>query len=189
MSSQVRFCSWTVLDRDYAPVEFTSPSILAQAHTNLVDPDLKRTAALIVFNDYDPNSGVDRRSYTGYYKVADGIPRNPVRRTGLTGRGCLPRWGPNHQADPIITRWQRDSSGQVVVRSGSPVLEVLVSVVKDTRCSLPFGPIAPGALLPHSIFPVIPEKDNFLPLLPGENRMEQKNLTWLLSCVGPGLDH
>lgn len=30
--------------------------------------------------------------------------RNPVGRTGLTGRGLLGRWGPNHAADPVVTR-------------------------------------------------------------------------------------
>ena len=24
------------------------------------------------------------------------------------------RWGPNHAADPIVTRWQREEDGQVV---------------------------------------------------------------------------
>ena len=31
--------------------------------------------------------------------------RNPCGRTGLKGRGLLGRWGPNHAADPIVTRW------------------------------------------------------------------------------------
>ena len=31
--------------------------------------------------------------------------RNPVGRTGLRGRGELGRWGPNHAADPIVTRY------------------------------------------------------------------------------------
>jgi len=31
--------------------------------------------------------------------------RNPVGRTGIRGRGCLGRWGPNHAADPIVTRF------------------------------------------------------------------------------------
>ena len=30
--------------------------------------------------------------------------RNPIGRTGMTGRGLLGRWGPNHAADPIVTR-------------------------------------------------------------------------------------
>nr|XP_014349991.1 PREDICTED: ADP-ribose pyrophosphatase, mitochondrial isoform X2 [Latimeria chalumnae] len=37
---------------------------------------------------------------------ADPHIRNPFGRTGLKGRGLLGRWGPNHAADPIITRWK-----------------------------------------------------------------------------------
>ena len=34
----------------------------------------------------------------------DLLPRNPIGRTGLRGRGLLGRWGPNHAADPVVTR-------------------------------------------------------------------------------------
>ena len=30
--------------------------------------------------------------------------RNPAGRTGMTGRGLLGKWGPNHAADPVVTR-------------------------------------------------------------------------------------
>ena len=30
--------------------------------------------------------------------------RNPIGRTGMSGRGLLGRWGPNHAVDPIVTR-------------------------------------------------------------------------------------
>ena len=32
-------------------------------------------------------------------------PRNPRGRTGMEGRGGLGKWGPNHAADPIVTRF------------------------------------------------------------------------------------
>ena len=35
---------------------------------------------------------------------AAGVPLNPRGRTGLRGRGTLGKWGPNHAADPIVTR-------------------------------------------------------------------------------------
>ena len=33
------------------------------------------------------------------------FPRNPIGRTGMIGRGLLGRWGPNHAADPVVTRY------------------------------------------------------------------------------------
>ena len=37
-------------------------------------------------------------------KFINGKPRNPIK-TGLCGRGLLGKYGPNHAADPIITRF------------------------------------------------------------------------------------
>ena len=33
------------------------------------------------------------------------LPLNPCGRTGIAGRGLLGKWGPNHAADPVITRY------------------------------------------------------------------------------------
>lgn len=33
---------------------------------------------------------------------------------GIRGRGLLGRWGPNHAADPIVTRWKRDEKERIV---------------------------------------------------------------------------
>ena len=46
----------------------------------------------------------DRSSLMGLYRVVDGLPQNPVGRTGMKSRGTLGKWGPNHAADPIVTR-------------------------------------------------------------------------------------
>lgn len=43
-----------------------------------------------------------------------GVPQNPVGRTGLKGRGRLGKWGPNHAADPVVTRWKLDDNGKKV---------------------------------------------------------------------------
>ncbi len=50
----------------------------------------------------------------GVYDVVHGRPINPVGRTGLTGRGRLGKWGPNHAADPVVTRWKTDDKGKKV---------------------------------------------------------------------------
>ena len=46
------------------------------------------------------------RSYEGpiQHDSATGRPLNPAGRTGIEGRGLLGKWGPNHAADPIVTR-------------------------------------------------------------------------------------
>ncbi|KAA0190217.1 hypothetical protein HAZT_HAZT003782 [Hyalella azteca] len=40
---------------------------------------------------------------------------NPHGRTGVRGRGLLGRWGPNHAADPIVTRWKRSPTGDKIM--------------------------------------------------------------------------
>ena len=58
--------------------------------------------------------------------------RNPLGRTGIVGRGLLGRWGPNHAADPVVSRWKRDGSRGKVLCSGKPVLEFVVIKRRDT---------------------------------------------------------
>lgn len=49
----------------------------------------------------------------GQYNIVNGYPLNPMGRTGISGRGVLGRWGPNHAADPVVTRWKRHENGEV----------------------------------------------------------------------------
>ena len=51
-------------------------------------------------------------------------------RTGLCGRGLLGRYGPNHAADPIVTRW-RTENGAVVLQENKPVLEFIAIKRED----------------------------------------------------------
>lgn len=60
------------------------------------------------WNSIDGN--VNRESYTSSYDVQNGYPLNPVGRTGMSGRGVLGRWGPNHAADPVVTRWKHNKT-------------------------------------------------------------------------------
>ena len=56
-----------------------------------------------VSSEFHARFSAKSRSYV--YKIINGRPRNPVGRTGITGRGQLGKWGPNHAADPIVTRF------------------------------------------------------------------------------------
>ena len=50
------------------------------------------------------DGATDRSSLMGPYRVIGGLPQNPVGRTGMKSRGTLGKWGPNHAADPVVTR-------------------------------------------------------------------------------------
>ncbi|CAF1563654.1 unnamed protein product, partial [Didymodactylos carnosus] len=97
--------NWTVQWDDYTPVDYTSPSVVKDQITDkrpfwADDPDPKQVQH---YNKLDGE--IDRTSFHGVYYVDEHTnrPRNPVGRTGMTQRGGLGRWGPNHAADPIIT--------------------------------------------------------------------------------------
>ncbi|CAP24123.2 Protein CBR-NDX-6 [Caenorhabditis briggsae] len=67
---------------DYAPPNYTDKKVHGQAWA---DPEIN-----------------DHNQYTFDPKTLS--PINPIGRTGLAGRGLLGRWGPNHAADPIVSR-------------------------------------------------------------------------------------
>ncbi|XP_019408356.1 PREDICTED: ADP-ribose pyrophosphatase, mitochondrial isoform X4 [Crocodylus porosus] len=120
---------WLVEWKDYSPVEYTAASILAGP--KWADPQISDKHFSLKFNEKDGQ--VERRSLSGLYKVENGRPRNPVGRTGLVGRGLLGRWGPNHAADPIITRWKRDKSSSKIAHtvSGKNILQFVAIKRKD----------------------------------------------------------
>eukprot|EP00794_Sanderia_malayensis_P009473 gene9473-10461_t len=119
----------------YEPVEYTSPTMLV---SSWADPEGTEG---IQFNSID--DGVDRRSVYGDYEVVDGKPRSPFGRTGLTGRGLLPRWGPNHALQAVITRWKRDPSGKKFARAeGLYSMEFLALQRGENQLAIPSGIIS-----------------------------------------------
>ncbi|CAM4657114.1 unnamed protein product [Lepidochelys kempii] len=135
--------SWLVEWEDYRPVEYTAASVLAGP--TWADPQISAKNFSPRFNEKDGQ--VERRSLSGLYEVENGRPRNPSGRTGLVGRGLLGRWGPNHAADPIITRWKRDSSGNKIIHpiSGKNILQFVAIKRKDCgEWAIPGGMVDPG---------------------------------------------
>lgn len=59
----------------------------------------------------------------------------------------LGRWGPNHAADPIVTRWKRNGTGAVEISRSSenPILQFVAVQRRDTGdWALPGGMVDPG---------------------------------------------
>ncbi|XP_072921464.1 ADP-ribose pyrophosphatase, mitochondrial-like isoform X3 [Hemitrygon akajei] len=124
---------WDVPWTDYDPVDYTASLLLKQPPW--ADPPYRNERELIKLLKFNHLDGdVDRRSYTGKYEVINGFPRNPCGRTGLKGRGLLGRWGPNHAADPIVTRWKKEGGKTVIHNcSGKPILQFVAICRRDNK--------------------------------------------------------
>lgn len=121
---------WDNAEFVYHPIEYTAiPVALAPAWA---DPPSQAEGFQPQYNAKDGK--VNRKSFVKEYKVDNNRPINPIGRTGLTGRGLLGKWGPNHAADPIVTRWKRDAEGETVIHetSGKPILQFVCIQRKDS---------------------------------------------------------
>lgn len=108
---------WSKSYENYCPNDYTAKHIDGQPWA---DPELGNVHFKPQWNTIDGT--VDRTSYNGIYeleKFGERRPLNPMGRTGLRGRGLLGRWGPNHAADPIVTRWKRNQNGQCIINEQS----------------------------------------------------------------------
>jgi len=133
---------WSSSFPGYSPPDFTAPFVLT---ASWADPQLEDEDFSPLWNSVDGK--VNRESHEGKYRVDNGKPLNPRGRTGLQGRGVLGKWGPNHAADPIVTRWKRDTNGKILTDSLSSknVLEFVSIQRKDTGAwAIPGGMVDPG---------------------------------------------
>lgn len=130
---------WKESFPSYHPPLYTSPEV--QALPQWADPDLlDPTNSDLVINFNCIENGINRRSHTGIIDTVNRLPRNPVGRTGMAGRGLLGRWGPNHYAHFIITRWKYGEDGQILQRKGKAVLEfVAVESHNISEWTIPGG--------------------------------------------------
>ncbi|XP_040195795.1 transient receptor potential cation channel subfamily M member 2-like [Rana temporaria] len=112
---------------------------------------------------YDPNTEMEQksrkynsvdglydfRSCCGTYTVKDGLPLNPMGRTGLRGVGSLRWFGPNNSLHPVLTRWNMSSANGTIRKASKNMLEVLIVRRRDNELwSLPGGTLDPGQQIP-----------------------------------------
>ena len=121
---------WSCACPAYNPTEFTAPvvinnsALLSTGHKWADPAELQGPAVKKGFESLLAEV-CERTTYVGGpsgEKVAkaisfvDGVPLNPRGRTGLRGRGLLGKWGPNHAADPIVTRYQGTQLQMVAIK-------------------------------------------------------------------------
>jgi len=127
---------WSSPSPNYRPTEFTAPNVLK----NSPDPADPRLIPRLT----------ERASYETNALQLDeqGRPLNPRGRTGLCARGKLYRWGPNHAADPLVTRESEPASGassSSASTESESELEVVVIQRGDTQqWALPGGMVDEG---------------------------------------------
>jgi ADP-ribose pyrophosphatase len=97
---------------EYRPVEFTHPVV--------VEESKKAPKGWADSSNVESISGLSTRlshEPTAYsMDSVSKLPLNPRGRTGMTGRGLLGRFGPNHAADPIVTRLHNGKVQMVAIR-------------------------------------------------------------------------
>ncbi|KAK7167570.1 hypothetical protein R3I94_001839 [Phoxinus phoxinus] len=166
----------------YYPVNYTAPTVLKKPVW--ADPEIGEFPPQ--FNSLD--GSVDRRSHDGLYLILNGKPLNPHGRTGLEGRGLLGRWGPNHAADPIVTRWKRDSEGQRVHHSTSQLPMLQFVSIKRLDCgewAIPGGMVDPGERISQTLQREFSEEAmNSLQASASVTENIQKRITKLFSSEG-----
>ncbi|XP_075117251.1 transient receptor potential cation channel subfamily M member 2-like [Leptodactylus fuscus] len=92
---------------------------------------------------------MDFRSCLGTYQIENGLPLNPMGRTGLRGVGSLRWFGPNHSLHPVLTRWSTNKAKGPNKLTSQRMLEVLVVKQKaNDLWALPGGTLDPGEQVP-----------------------------------------
>ncbi|XP_045606104.2 ADP-ribose pyrophosphatase, mitochondrial isoform X1 [Procambarus clarkii] len=132
---------WSVPFPDYAARKYTAAHILAAPA--YADPEIGSPGFVPCWNTLDGK--INRRSHEGTYSIDDGFPWNMHGRTGIAGRGALGCWGPNHAADPIVTRWKIAGNEFVHGNSGKPILQFVCIQRRDSgEWAIPGGMVDPG---------------------------------------------
>lgn len=134
---------WAVDWPEYKPTEYTASSVAAKPYW----ADNNDNFENIHFNVQDGD--VNRRSHAaaeGYRFDVAGYPLNPTGRTGIRGRGLLGRYGPNHAADPIVTRFLRNAEGELQMDEHNRPIVQFVSIKRtdNGEWALPGGMVEPG---------------------------------------------
>jgi len=106
-----------VPEPSYKPPEFTHKSVLENDRSikpgGWADP-VDLAPSLVAEIKARPCNSVDEGGKVPF--GVDGRPRNPVGRTGMTGRGLLGKWGPNYAADPLVTRFGEGTLQMVAIQ-------------------------------------------------------------------------
>ncbi|XP_014237368.1 putative nudix hydrolase 6 [Trichogramma pretiosum] len=134
---------WDTNFPEYNPINYTSKALEGKPWA---DPSIENESSMFKWNKLDGN--VNRISFITNYCIDEhNYPINPYGRTGIKGRGLLGRWGPNHAADPVVTRWKRNQDNSITVNeiTNKPILQFVGIQRRDSgEWAIPGGMVDPG---------------------------------------------
>jgi len=140
-----KFISWKTVFPEYQPFNYNDPSFTSS------NPPVWADSMDVKTVDFT------KRTVYGTLTFRDGVPINPVGRTGVTGRGVLGKWGPNSAGDPLFTKWKRDEKGNIMKINGKPIL-MFVAIERadggdggNARFALPGGMVDYGESISMTI--------------------------------------
>lgn len=154
---------WSTPYDDYRPVEYTHKSVLAGPVW--ADPGDAREIK-------DFNEG-KRVSFTRKYSLDEvsGRPENPAGRTGVIGRGLLGQYGPNHAADPLVTRM-----------NGSVLEFVAIKRRDNGEWAIPGGMVDAGQTVSQTLKrEFLEEAQNLLDKDPDQAKIVEKSVSDLFA--------
>ena len=135
---------------EYAPTDFTHPDV-AKAGGDVDALDPRQTD---VSKRHSIATGADV-----VVAPQSGRPLNPLGRTGLSGRGSLPRWGPNLAVSAVVTRF--DPSEAVEAERALEVLVLSTSETAELRLPEAWTTLESGTRFPPPLIATLTgsEKD------------------------------
>ena len=106
---------WAIDHPGYAPVEFTHPVVFENDRTKKAGGWADPEDPASIMEELKARETYSAGASITKLEIVDGRPRNPIGRTGMSGRGLLGKWGPNFAADPLVTRVHPDSGKLQIV--------------------------------------------------------------------------
>jgi hypothetical protein len=146
---------WEKPFAEYEPTEFVDESVLGNsssinswADPPEITPEVRQ--AIEERGSYELGASGENWGFD-----ANGRPMNPRGRTGMSNRGLCGKWGPNHAADPVVTRFNPHKK--------EPTLEVCVVRRADTgEWALPGGFVQPNEQVSETLRRVFAEEAGVL---------------------------
>ena len=139
---------WAVPWDEYEPTVYTDKVVLEQncetRRGGWADPPVPPKRAVI-----ETRGSHELQSKQLPWVFDDrGRPLNPRGRTGMSNRGVLGKWGPNHAGDAIVTRYRRRAPGEPTPPGASSIaLEMVAIKRRDTgEWAIPGGMADPSEI-------------------------------------------